>query len=104
MKKMWISALLAAAMMTAAAKCSRPCENIIRSFVNGGADVELARSRPAYTARSPKAWRRFKHYVVGFVGKPTDRMAQTASSCTHVLHKPLTGLRKLEVTSMKVQV
>lgn len=77
---------------------------IIRSFVNGGADVKLARSRPAYTARSPKAWRRFKHYVVGFVGKPTDRMAQTASSCTHVLHKPLTGLRKLEVTSMKVQV
>lgn len=61
-------------------------------------------ARPAYTARSPKAWRRFKHYVVGFVGKPTDRMAQTASSCTHVLHKPLTGLRKLEVTSMKVQV
>nr|DAZ61250.1 MAG TPA: hypothetical protein [Caudoviricetes sp.] len=31
-------------------------------------------------------------------------MEQTASSCTHVLHKPLTGLRKLEVTSMKVQV
>jgi len=31
----------------ATAKCSRPCENIIRSFVNGGADVELARSRPA---------------------------------------------------------
>jgi len=31
----------------AAAKCSRPCENIIRSFVNGGADVELARSQPA---------------------------------------------------------
>jgi hypothetical protein len=26
------------------AKSSRPCENIIRSFVNGGADVELARS------------------------------------------------------------
>nr|DAL91575.1 MAG TPA: histidine kinase-like protein [Caudoviricetes sp.] len=31
-------------------------------------------------------------------------MEQTASSCTHALHKPLTGLRKLEVTSMKVQV
>jgi hypothetical protein len=83
----------------ATAKCSRFRENILRSFVNGGADVELARSRPAYTARSPKAWRRFKHYVVGFVGKPTDRMEQNASSCTHALHKPLTGLRKLEVTS-----
>jgi hypothetical protein len=31
----------------ATAKCSRPCENIIRSFVNGGADFELARSQPA---------------------------------------------------------
>lgn len=31
----------------ATAKSSRPCENILRSFVNGGADVELARSRPA---------------------------------------------------------
>lgn len=37
----------------ATAKCSRPCENIIRSFVNGGADVELARSRPAYGAFAP---------------------------------------------------
>lgn len=27
---------------------SASCENIIRSFVNGGADVELARSRPAF--------------------------------------------------------
>lgn len=41
---------------------------------------------------------------VGFSGQPTDRMEQNASSCTHALHKPLTGLRKLEVTSMKVQV
>jgi hypothetical protein len=39
----------------ATAKCSRFRENILRSFVNGGADVELAHSRPAYTARSPKA-------------------------------------------------
>lgn len=37
----------------ATAKCSRPCENIIRSFVNGGADVELARSQPAYGAFAP---------------------------------------------------
>lgn len=29
------------------------CENIIRSFVNGGADVELARSRPANGAFAP---------------------------------------------------
>jgi hypothetical protein len=31
----------------ATAKCSRPCENNLRSFVNGGADIKLARSRPA---------------------------------------------------------
>ena len=29
-----------------------------------GADFELARSQPAYTARSSKAWRRFKYYVL----------------------------------------
>jgi len=52
----------------ATAKCSRFRENILRSFVNGGADVELAHSRPAYTARSPKAWRRFKYYVLAFPG------------------------------------
>lgn len=32
---------------------SASCENIIRSFVNVGADVELARSRPAYGAFAP---------------------------------------------------
>lgn len=32
---------------------SASCENIIRSFVNGGADVELARFRPAYGAFAP---------------------------------------------------
>lgn len=37
----------------ATAKCSRLRENNLRSFVNGGADVELARSRPAYGAFAP---------------------------------------------------
>ena len=34
----------------ATAKCSRPCENIIRSFVNGGADVKNVKISNSYLA------------------------------------------------------
>lgn len=71
---------------------SASCENIIRSFVNGGADVELARSRPAYTARSPKAWRRFKYYVLALSENQLTVWNRTQAHALTFCISPLRGL------------
>ena len=76
----------------ATAKRSRPCENILRSFVNGGADLSGGSLSTCIHRPKPESLAAVQILCVGFSGQPTDRMEQTASSCTHALHSPLRGL------------
>jgi hypothetical protein len=74
---------------------SASCENNLRSFVNGGADLSGGSLSTCIHRPKPESLAAVQILCVGFYGQPTDRMEQNVSSCTHVLHKPLTGLKKI---------